>query len=151
MNIRKATVRDVPAIHALGEHVSEFNVNDQTVTFWPAALLEHAVQSDDVVILVAEAEDAIVGFLIINYSKGLKKALIENIYVQPDRRGQGIAHDMLEHMFQLLPDMDCEFVSTLVRPDAQSAIDLYSRSGFTHGETFLWMDASLSDLFKKRA
>lgn len=150
MNIRKAQPTDVEAILALGENVSEFSVNAETVTFWPKDLLARAVQSDDVLLLVAEDEDVIVGFLIINYNHGLKKALIENIYVQPDMRGQSIGDQLLQKMFELLPEMDCEYVATLVPLDASSAINLYERSGFDRGESFLWLDKSLSNSFKKQ-
>ncbi|HEU4914694.1 MAG TPA: GNAT family N-acetyltransferase [Candidatus Saccharimonadales bacterium] len=149
MNIRKAQLADAEAIHALGEDVSEFSVNDETVTFWPKDLLAHAVQSDDVLVFVAEDKAAIAGFLVVNYSHGLKKALIENIYVHPDMRGQGIGDQLLQKMFDLLPDMGCEYVATLVPLDASSAISLYQRSGFIRGESFLWLDKSLSDSFKK--
>ncbi|HEU4914708.1 MAG TPA: GNAT family N-acetyltransferase [Candidatus Saccharimonadales bacterium] len=149
MITRKAQLADVDAIHVLGENVSEFSVNDETVTFWPKELLAHAVESDDVLLLVVEENTVIVGFLIVNYNHGLKKALIENIYVHPDMRGQGIGDQLLQKMLELLPDMGCEYVATLVPLDAKSAVSLYERSGFNRGESFLWLDRSLSDSFKK--
>ena len=66
MIIRSATLADVDSINAIGEHVSEFSVNDMTVTFWPKSLLSSAVKTDDVLILVAE-EHGIVGFIIVNF------------------------------------------------------------------------------------
>lgn len=150
MIIRLADPADVEAIHVLGENVSEFSVNNETITFWPKDLLTHAVQSDDVLLLVAEDKNAIVGFVTINYSHGLKKALIENIYVHPDMRGQGIGDQLLQKMFELLPDMGCEYVATLVPLDAKSAVSLYERSGFDRGESFLWLDKSLSESFRKQ-
>ena len=108
MIIRTATPEDIDAIHALGEHVSEFSVNDETVTFWPKALLAGAVRSDDVLMLVAE-EQGICGFLIVNCNRGLKKALIENIYVHPDVRGQGVGDQLLQKMFAVLSETDCEY------------------------------------------
>lgn len=148
MNIRRATSKDINSIHNLGKDVSEFSVNEQTVTFWPKDLLMHAVESDDVVILVAEDSD-IRGFLIVNYNRGLKKALIENVYVHPDARGQGIGDQLLQKMLTILSEAGCEYVATLVPPDAENAIDLYQRSGFERGESFLWLDKVLSESFKK--
>jgi len=49
-----------------------------------------------------------------------------------------------------LPAMGCEYVATLVPPDANSAISLYAQNGFDRGESFLWLDKSLSDSFKKQ-
>lgn len=148
MNIRQATAADIEAIYELGANVDEFKVNDDTVNFWPKDLLTQAVQSDDALILVAE-EGGICGFLIVNYNKSLKKALIENIYVQPDKRGQGVGDELLKHMLNLLPNMGCEYVATLVPPDAQGAFDLYRRNGFSKGESFAWLDKVLSEDFKR--
>jgi ribosomal protein S18 acetylase RimI-like enzyme len=148
MNIRKATSEDVHAVRELGATVSEFAVNEKTVNFWPEELLAQAMQSDDVLILVAE-DVALVGFVIVSYNRGLKKALIENVYVQPNKRGQGISDKLLGRAFELLIEKGCEYIATLVPPDAQSAIGLYTRNGFSKGEQFVWLDRSLSDIFKK--
>jgi ribosomal protein S18 acetylase RimI-like enzyme len=150
MNIRQAQTTDVSAIYDLGKNVSEFSVNDETVIFWPKDLLANAIESDDVLLLVAEDKNVIVGFVIINYSHGLKKALIENIYVHPDMRARGIGDQLLQKMFELLPGMGCGYVVTLVPLDADGAISLYERSGFDRGESFLWLDKSISQSFKKR-
>ena len=150
MTIRKATIEYIDTIHRLGQSVDEFRVNEETVNFWPKELLTRAVQSDDVLLLVAEDKE-IQGFLIVNYNRSLKKGLIENIYVHPDHRGQGIGDQLISHMFELLPDMGCEYVATLVPPDALGALDLYTRNGFNQGEQFVWLDRSLDDSFKRKA
>jgi hypothetical protein len=41
------------------------------------------------------------------------------------------------------------YVATLVPPNAQGAINLYKRAGFSQGETFLWLDKTLADNFKQ--
>lgn len=147
MTIRPATATDVSSIHNLGKSVAEFNVNDVTVTFWPKKLLENAILSDDVIVLIAE-EETVVGFIIANYSHGLKKAIIENVFVAPEMRGKGVGDKLLEEMLAALSDKGCEYIATLVPPSAQSAIKLYERAGFSQGETFLWLDKSVSDSYK---
>lgn len=148
MIVRSAALGDVDSIHTLGEQVSEFSVSKATVTFWPKNSLSSAVLSDDVLILVAEEQD-IGGFIIVNYNHGFKKALIENIFVRPDLRGQNIGGQLLQKTVDTLQGMGCEYVATLVPPDANDAINLYVRSGFDHGESFVWLDRSLSDSFKR--
>jgi len=148
MNIREAAIDDIDAVHELGSSVDEFKVNDETVNFWPKELLVQAAQSSDALILVAE-DEGIFGFLVVNYNKSLKKALIENIYVRPDKRDQGIGEQLLEQMFKLLPGIGCEYVATLVPPDARGALELYQRNGFSKGESFVWLDKSLSEEFRK--
>lgn len=147
-NIRKAAVEDADAIYELGKSVAEFNVSDETVTFWPKELLENAVQSDDVLVFVAE-EETIVGLIIANYNHSLKKAIIENIYVMPAMRGKGVGDKLLKQMLAALSEKGCEYIVTLVPPTAPSAIELYQRAGFSKGETFLWLDKSVGDNFRK--
>lgn len=148
MTIRTATTTDILPIHELGKSVAEFNVNDETVTFWPKELLENAVRSDDVVILVAE-EEIIVGFIIANYNHSLKKAIIENVFVTPKMRGKGVGDKLLEQMLAALTEKGCEYIATLIPPNAQGAIELYKRAGFSQGETFLWLDRTLSENYRK--
>ncbi len=94
MNIRRAVPEDIDTIYELGKAVTEFAVTDNTVTFWPKTVLDNAVGSDDIVMLVAE-DDGVAGFLIAQYNDGLKKAVIENVYVHPDKRGRGIDDSLL--------------------------------------------------------
>lgn len=148
MNIRRAALEDVNAIYELGKAVDEFAVNDETVTFWPEDLLRAAVQSKAALIFVAKDKE-VVGFIIINYNPAFKKALIENVYVRPDRRGQGIGDMLLGAAFKELAKKGCEYVATLVPPQAKGAISLYTKAGFSQGETFLWLDKTLSDNFKQ--
>jgi ribosomal protein S18 acetylase RimI-like enzyme len=148
VTIRAATLADVDSIYTLGKHISEFSVNDATVIFWPKSLLSSAVRADDVLILVAE-EQGIAGFIIINYNRSLKKALIENIFVKPELRSQGIGDQLLQKALEILVETGCEYITTLVPLDAGNAIKLYMQNGFDRGESFLWLDKSLSDSFKR--
>lgn len=150
MNIRQAVRNDISAIYQLGKAVEEFSVNNETVAFWPEELLAQAVTSPDVLILVAEENEIIFGFILTNYSHGLKKAIIENVYVHRDKRGQGISDKLLHQAIKLLHEKGCEYLATLVPPDAQGAIDLYTRNGFHLGERFIWLDRSLNNRFTRR-
>ncbi len=77
--------------------------------------------------------------------------MIENIYVRAEMRGQGVGDQLLQKASEILQEMGCEYIATLVPLDANSAISLYERSSFSRGEPFLWLDKSLSDLFEKQS
>lgn len=148
VNIRKARQTDLEAIHELGKSVSEFSVNNKTVTFWPKEVLSSAIDASDVLVLVAE-EQSVAGFIIVACNIALKKALIENIYVHPDHRSQGVGDLLLSCALELAQRMGCEYIATLIPPDAQDAAQLYIKNGFSRGERFLWLDKTLTDTFKK--
>lgn len=107
------------------------------------------MDADDVITLVAE-DEAVIGFLIVNYNYGLRKAVIENVYVRPDRRSQGVSDTLLHELIGMLLEKDCEYVATLISPDAKPAIGLYTRNGFGKGKQFIWLDRSLGTEFERR-
>lgn len=148
-HIRKAQPEDVKAIHALGGMVPEFSVNKETVTFWPQDILARAVGSSDTLVLVAEADGQVVGFIIASLNGSLRKAIIENVYVRPDNRGAGTGGKLLDALLAALDGTPIEYVCTLVPIDADGASRLYAEAGFTAGESFVWLDKSLSNTFSK--
>jgi ribosomal protein S18 acetylase RimI-like enzyme len=150
INVRRAEAKDVDAIHSLGEPVSEFSVSNETITFWPKDILARAIGSNGVVILAAEANQQIVGFIIANLNVSLRKAIIENVYVRPENRGAGVGNKLLDKLLLSLEDIGIEYVSTLIPLEADDASRLYLEAGFSKGESFLWLDKSLSDIFSNR-
>lgn len=147
--IRQATINDVSTIHLLGEHVDEFATGKETVNFWPESILQKGVKSDSVVIFVAEEKNEVVGFIIANCNNALSKALIENIYVNPSRRGQGTGTRLTLAAIDESKRRGCEYVAVLTPPDDTPAIKTYEKAGFTKGEAFLWLDFSQSKQFKQ--
>lgn len=147
MNIRSARLEDTDAIHQLGSTVDEFTVNNKTVSFWPKPLLAAAIEGDDAIVLVAEEAGIIYGFIITNCNRSLSKAIIENIYVVPDRRGEGVGQRLLSTLEKELLAHNYHYVATLVPPD-DAAATLYQHAGFSHGEIFVWYDKPLQRDFK---
>jgi ribosomal protein S18 acetylase RimI-like enzyme len=148
VSVRKAKAKDVDAVHQLGMAVPEFVVNESTVTFWPKDVLSEAIASSDVEILVAEADYKVVGFVIANLNLSLRKAIIENVYVAPENRGNNIGDRLLAELLGILHATPIEYVSTLIPADAEEASKLYVTAGFSKGETFLWLDKSMTSTFK---
>lgn len=149
MQIRKAGAKDVDAIYDLGRAVPQFAVNEETITFWPKDILGQAVASDDTIVLVAEADQHIVGFIIANLNVSLRKAIIENVYVRPENRDAGTGSKLLDELLTSLGGTGIEYVSTLIPLDADSATHLYVEAGFSKGESFLWLDKPLTATFRQ--
>lgn len=89
MIIRKAKVGDVDEIWRLGSGAPEFQVSDKVVAFWPKEILIDCIRSSFNPIFVAQDNEKIQGFIILNLNSSLKKAIIENIFVVPERRRNG--------------------------------------------------------------
>lgn len=145
--VRRATQSDAEQIHHAGEHVLEFSVSDETVTFWPKEILKQIISSPEAIVLVAEEADKICGFIIGNCNRAFGKILIENIYVHPSHRKEGIGDALLSKLIDIAKESEYQYVSTLVPLDASEALGLYLDSGFTKGEAFQWLDKPLSGKF----
>jgi len=144
IRIRPATPADIDTIHQLGQNVDEFHTSDVSDAFWPKQILADSVESDAVMLQVAQDDGEIIGFIIVNCNKSLRKAEIENIFVAPSRRQEGVASIMLQATLQNIRDANYRYISTLVPTDDTAAIQTYQKAGFAQGETFLWLDVPVA-------
>jgi len=143
--IRRASQNDVSAIWDLGKNVTSFETAEDIVTFWPKSILENCIDKRDVLILVAEKENEIIGFFIVNINLSLKKAELENMYVIEEYKHKGIGQALLQKALEEVTQMGVENVCAM----ASDAVDFLQRNGFTKGNQFHWMDLALADRFKK--
>jgi len=150
MLTRLANEDDLESLYALGVDVDEFEVNEETIEFWPKPILTAAIDSPDVVIAIAENGRELVGFVIANINPTLKKALIENLFVAPRHRGLGAGSMLVRYLCRIVvEEYDCSYIATLVPPDAEGALQTYQQAGFTRGHTFVWLDKLFSDDFSR--
>lgn len=147
MIIREAKLEDVDKIYNLGKVVEEFNVSGEAATFWPKHILRNCIKSKTDWLILAEENDEILGFTIINNSPVFKKAVIENIFVTPQHRKKGIGKKLLTAAVEKIRETDCEYICILTEADNETAIDFYVGSGFNRGKNFAWLDKVLSDEF----
>ena len=125
MEIKPATLEDVDQIINLGKSVSEFQVSDRVVTFWPKKVLIDCIKSKQNPIFVAVEDSQIIGFIIANYNPSFKKTIIENIFVDPDFRGREIGKSLLDSLLNRLKELDCEYVCSLMEIKDESAVQFY--------------------------
>lgn len=142
IEIREANHHDVLTIYDLGADVTEFHTSDQAPNFWPKKVLQNCISKEDVYFFVSASATEIVGFVIANCNKSLNKVLIENIFVKPEFRGQGIGTDLAKKVVEAAKVDRYQFISVLTPPSDIAAIKAYEKAGFTKGETFLWLDVA---------
>ncbi len=145
-----AQASDLRAIYELGQTVAEFEVNDQTVGFWPQAVVADAITSTDVLVIVARNDrEELIGFIIANLNKTLRKVLIENLVVAPHARGRKVGGVMLAHLVAIVSGSGYEYLAALVPLQAESALRAYGEAGFSRGHSFVWLDRTLSRHFRR--
>jgi len=124
----------------VGEDVDEFHTSDRAPNFWPEEILRNSIAKDDVLFFVAQVDGEIAGFIIANLNESLSKAEIENIFVSPVFRRQGIGVSLAKKVAEVARLNQYQFISVLTPLDDIAAIKTYEQAGFKKGETFLWLD-----------
>lgn len=145
MIIRSARLEDINNIWKLGKNVSEFEIAENIVTFWPVSILKNCINKEDVLILVAELENKLIGFPILNINKSLCKTEIENIYILEEHRKKGYGDTLLDKSLQEIKNRNIENVCAM----SDNIVEFLEKRGFTKGNQFYWMDLAFSERFKK--
>jgi GNAT superfamily N-acetyltransferase len=134
VTIERATEQDIPAIVRLVRQLAEYEK------------LSHAVVSSEedfrralfgpqrnVEALLAFADDSPVGFALYFYNfstfLGKRGIYLEDLFVEPEYRGQGIGQALLQRLARIAKDEDCGRVEWSVLTWNQSSIDFYHRLG----------------------
>ncbi|TIX48822.1 GNAT family N-acetyltransferase [Alteraurantiacibacter aquimixticola] len=131
--IRPATRADVPQILAFVRELAEFEREPDAVVA-TEAMLEHALFGEgSAEAVMAEAGGKPVGFALFfhNFSTwtGRKGLYLEDLYVTPDARGQGVGTALLAHLAGVALDRDCARFEWAVLDWNKAAIDVYRKIG----------------------
>lgn len=145
VTVRDAKLADVELVWGIGSGTREFRTSSNVVDFWPKAILQESIDSRDVSIKVAEIGERLIGFLIINLNRTLKKAEFENIYVLREYRDRGVGTQMVQETLKELKQQGIANVVTL----QDEAAGYYEKIGFQKGRQFYWMDIVLHDSFAR--
>jgi len=111
-------------------------IDDENLTRF-REFLEGQSKEDENQVLVYEMERRIVGFLMfMKHARSMlrlrrSRAMITDLYVEEEYRGQGIASKLLERCLQYLKSLGVEEVRVNVLVDNAPAISLYRKLGFT--------------------
>jgi GNAT superfamily N-acetyltransferase len=135
-SIRPAVAADVKAIFDLICALAEYEKLTHLVTGNSQELANHLFgEKPYIEVLVAEVADKIVGFALFfpNYSTFLTKPgiYLEDIFVLPDYRGQGIGKSLLIALAKIAVSRDAGRLEWSVLDWNQPAIDFYEKMGAT--------------------
>ena len=132
--IRPANPDDVTAIFTLIKALAEYEKLADRVTGDVNSLKEHLFGTPAYAeAIVAESDSLVVGFALFffNYSTFLTKPgiYLEDLFVLPEYRRQGIGKGMLTYLGKLAVERDAGRLEWSVLDWNQSAIDFYQKNG----------------------
>lgn len=137
MLIRDASATDAAAIAVLISELAQSIGESSTLSV--DFINRYLAEGDN--ILLAEADSQVVGML--SYSTRLDlyhaapTALIEELIVTADHRGQGIGNALMEVLLKRLHEQGCAEVSVTTMPDNADAIRFYQSHGLTDEALYL--------------
>jgi len=94
-------------------------------------------------VFIAESGSVIVGYLIAQIRKWMfhyKKIIwIEHIFVDPERRKEGVAQSMLNYMINhyTKDDLDLEFIFSKINPENKVSLKLSEKFSFNSRKTII--------------
>jgi ribosomal protein S18 acetylase RimI-like enzyme len=156
ITIRKAELRDVPALVALGRKTffekwkhttSPENMSRYLDRAYSPDVIRAEIMRDKIVYLVAEANHEIVGYVrltrdmpsIEEYDPGVSAACnrpleVSRIYVSTELTGQSIGGRLINKVFELAKEEGCDLVWLGVW-EFNEAVRFYQRHGFVKAGT----------------
>lgn len=94
--------------------------------------LNSVIEAEHIHLLVAKDNNKIIGALTLIENKLLSshKAWIEDVVVDTNRRGEGIARKLIEFAIVRAENLGVEKIDLTSRPDRVAANELYKKMGF---------------------
>jgi ribosomal protein S18 acetylase RimI-like enzyme len=134
--IREATAADArSAAQLLHDFNTEFGEPSPGVAALTTRLEELLSSGEATVLLGGEGPE---GILAMRFSPSLWSATLEayiaELYVVPDRRGQGLGQALLEAAIELARGRDTSYIHLGTSTDDVAARGLYAKLGFTNRE-----------------
>lgn len=142
MLVRKLISNDVSTLLEMATREEGFRVSEDAPCFWSRAQLECWISTGTDVLLGAEEDGRLVGFVLTILHRPTGKVTCENLFVLPEWRGCGIAKALLNEMRKHLKENGATYLHLLVKTDSSSA-RFYERMGLTRGFDFVWFEELL--------
>ncbi len=143
ITVRPATNADIPTLVRLYQDLEAEQVVKKPIWAITDALdhrfdlsLHHAMQQDESWVFVGEIDGVPVGFVwstvedILERADGARIGRIRLIYTEPDARGVGVGHEMLEATFAVLRPLGIRLFDAPVGPGQRATKNFFEAHGF---------------------
>jgi ribosomal-protein-alanine N-acetyltransferase len=132
------TEADVPTVAAIGLRADELKASEAD-EFWNETLLRDWVAGDDIM-LVAEADGKVVGFLLTQLHGPTKAGYLSDIAIDSEWRRHGIGSRLIETVLERMKARGINYVYGLTKVENEKIHALMDKFGFTKGNAFYWFE-----------
>ncbi len=129
MHIEELTLADNVILNDLNRLLKQLS---DDISLLSIAKLHFVIEAEHIHLLVAKDNGFIIGALTLIENKLLSgnKAWIEDVVVDINRRGEGIARKLIEFSIGRAENLGVEKIDLTSRPDRIAANELYKKVGF---------------------
>lgn len=159
MKTRHAHDEDVSAIKRIAEDAWEAdypdilhreNVGDVVHEWYDGGSIREELTNEDAIIVVAEADGAVVGFAHGIWAR--RTGHILRVYVHPDHRGEGVGRELLATVRDALLRRGSDRIQAMVLADNEVGNEFYRQAGFEkidEGETTIGGESYTENVYRR--
>ena len=139
IKIQRAKLADINAIYRLGKETKELEFSKKMNFHDKIELKEFILKEKDNILLVAEIDKKVVGFL---YAKIVSKiwCLLDNLVVNKKFRNHGIGTFLLNNFYEILKKNKISYVQILEDIHQKKTRKFWKEKGFKEEKIFVWAD-----------
>jgi ribosomal protein S18 acetylase RimI-like enzyme len=144
LKIRKAKSSDARPIYVLGKRIHQLDFSSKYPFHELSEIKEFISAPKENVVLVAEYEGRIVGFVvakILAHSAG-GWCMLDNLGVDPKHRRKGLGNRMLKALYNEIKARKIKYVQILESKNKQ-ARRFWKKEGFKETKTFIWAEKTI--------
>lgn len=141
IKIRPATLADADVIYEMGSKEESFAVSPKARFYEEDDLRNWIENPGRDILLVAEIENEIVGFLFCRIIRN-SWAMLDNILVSALRRKQRVGTHLLQKCLDLLKHKGIRYVGAIAR-EGNDLEFFINKGGFESGYKFIWIEKYL--------
>ncbi|MBI2629423.1 GNAT family N-acetyltransferase [Candidatus Pacearchaeota archaeon] len=139
IKIRKAVIKDISKLLAIGRQIKEFKIDSKRPGFWSKKQLERWIKSKSDVILIAEENKNIIGFVFFAHHVPTGKVIFENAWIHPKYRGTGIINILTKEGVKQLKSKKANDLCSFVEIKNVRSRLFLEKNKFKRGLSFIWM------------
>lgn len=139
MEIRSALDTDIEELERIGKSVEEFRVDPKIKGFWTKKQLLKWIESKNDVILIAEEDNKIIGFVMFAHHIPTGKVTFENAWIDENFRGKNIIEELVSKGLKSLKEKGATYLCALSKTDNLASIKFLEKNKFMKGFDFTWM------------
>lgn len=139
---------DLNTVYRMSVSVKQFK-SSESLGFWTKRGVSRWIRSPSDLMLVAEEDKKIIGFLMCIVHQPTESAIIESIYVGKKHRRKGIGRILVEECFARLRKRGIEYLYAEINHQNKETIEFFDSTGFSNGYAFVLVEKLMKKAGKR--